>query len=190
MRHFLILLACSAILVSANPPPEKPRVVGVIGDAWVHGKAAKVGMEVTPGDTLRTGKESTLQVRTAQGSGFALNEKTKMTFSAALDSIRISVQTGGLINIVKPGTPWSVQTHTAVAAVRGTTFYVHEDSARAYYCTCQGHVHYETTKKGPLDYTTTSHQAFQFLPGSDSLRVAPLILHSDSTVNALRILLQ
>jgi len=190
MRTLFLLLANLITFANATDPVYNAKVVGVTGTASIHGKPAKVGMPIHLGDTLSTGLESSLQIRTAHGSGFALNEKTSIVYTQLLDTIDISVVTGGVMNFVNPGTHWQVHTPMATAAVRGTAFYVHQDSARAYYCTCKGHVHYETKTAGPIDEITTNHKAFQFLPGSDSLRAAPLILHDDSTNARFRKLLE
>jgi len=189
MKLPLFIVLLSVMMVVAKEPAEKVRVVGVVGDAKIMGKKAKVGMQVSLGDTLVTGLESSLQIRNSQGTGFSLSENSVLVYTKNQDTVKLIVKTGGVLSIVKPGRHWQVQTKSATAAVRGTKFFAFEDSMRAYYCTCHGHVYYDTKQAGPVDENSESHKAFQFLPGSDTLRVAPLILHSDSSTQLLMDLL-
>jgi ferric-dicitrate binding protein FerR (iron transport regulator) len=99
------------------------------GDAW---QTVQEGQVFSAGDRLKTGENSTLQLALADGSSIALGADSDLTLaqlsSGAEGSVTLLSLASGLLDAIvqklKLGSRFEIQTPTAVAAVKGTDFEV------------------------------------------------------------------
>jgi hypothetical protein len=93
------------------------------------------GAWLAEGSEVSSGELSSCIIGLGEGSSSAvtLNENSKVVL-ASLDPIKLNLDSGNLIGIVKglqQGSTFEVMTSTAVASVRGTKFYVSADGVIA-----------------------------------------------------------
>jgi hypothetical protein len=83
-------------------------------------QASKVGTPLPPGSAVRTGRRSKCQITFPDGSFVRMGERSDLIITD-LTGKRVRVQAGRLFVKIVSGTA-TIEGHTAVAAVKGTTF--------------------------------------------------------------------
>src|SRR6185295_4928026 len=137
--HFVIALALAVLAPAVVRAQDVGNVASVTGNAEVgHGgqwKPATAGMGVQLGDELRT-KDGRMRVVFQDDSVLNLAENTTLTvddqvfqpeqgsFKSLMKVIRGKVRATVGSVYQKPGSAYEIETPTAVAGVRGTTFIV------------------------------------------------------------------
>ena len=140
MRNSLVLIL--VLLAVPAWAADKGRVAALHGTLTINGKPAKAGTPVAEGDALATGVTTTVDVVMESGVRFRLYDKTKLTIPGDSRSSPFKLWVGRILSIVTPGRPFSVAGLTAVAGVRGTTFFVEsQPEKRTYICICKGKLH-------------------------------------------------
>lgn len=139
MHALFALLLCftQASPAWAASPDRAATVISMEGPAWVEGVGAKrealdVGDLLDAGDRLLTGEAAQLHLALADGSSLVLGPNTDLSLEALGDgeqgSNSIFKLAKGLLNAMvqklRPGARFEVQTSNAIAAVKGTDFEV------------------------------------------------------------------
>ena len=114
------------------------------------------------------------------------------------DSDGATLGWGRLLTLLKPRhKPWRVSSPTAVAAVRGTEFYLHspKEGGPDYLCLCRGFLRVTPAaapKAEPLLLETESHEASRLQAKGGSLAQSPAGFegHTDEELASLRGLLR
>ena len=193
-RAALLLLAvsCAVPLAAKDVPPAKAkaevRVVSVTGGVLrSDGKALAAGAVVLDGAELRLDAGSAVLDYGGEGR-LMLSGPGWMT----LDGRRLTLLGGGLLSVMsRLKGRYSVATPVAVAAVRGTEFYV---EARAdgstYLCLCEGSLVVTGAKglKYKKGFKADHHSSFVFERDGKNLKSAqaPMTGHHDEDIEALR----
>lgn len=91
-------------------------------DRW---RALQKGTPVKPGDTVRTGSESRVELKISDGSRVVLGSKSRIQVALSAPSRIFNLMSGRVKSFVKklqPQTKFEIKTPLAAAAVRGTVF--------------------------------------------------------------------
>ena len=138
----LFIVVCSA-LVGCDPSPSTLTILSITegsvsvmkaGTAsWIE---AQVGMSLEPGDSVKTGDDSSAEITFFDGSTIELQPGTEIEIA----SLDISTDTGSttiileqiigntisrVIKLVDPASRYEVETPTGVVAVRGSAMQIH-----------------------------------------------------------------
>lgn len=167
------------------------------GDVTVNGEAAELGLALKTGDTIATGAASAADIVFGERNIFRLEENTtvRLTLETARQGVRLERGTFAAVfdELVTAGSGkndgFLLETNTAVAAVRGTTFFVKVESEDStFICTCHGSLSLDPTD-GPSPFTVTNyrHEAYRFRRSGDQVVVEPEIdlYHSSEELNRL-----
>ena len=159
----------------------------VRGEVSVNGQPATEGMEVKPGDMIRTGRDAEL-VAVVGRDAFLLRGDSQIEITPRKDPRLVGafrVVTGALLAVFAPGQSKQVRTGTATIGIRGTGVYVEFEAERTYVCTCYG-----TARLTPVDepkaaetVRTKHHDQPRYIyPTRMPRRIekAPVINHTDA----------
>jgi len=154
--RLLGLAALSTLIAStawAGVPAGKLMVAK--GHVTLNGHAASRGAVLKAGDRLETGHESKADVSLADGSALRLN-------------------------VVHHGSDYQMLTPGAVAAVRGTVFYMESDGtpSKTYICDCEGSVEMINRKNQVSELHANGHHDGVWIGGEKSAP-APMHGHHD-----------
>ena len=190
----MMALLLAAAVPSAAKTPATMKILSVTGGTLTLGKEAlEPGAELTPGKEviLSSGAEAVLD---AKGWGkLFLHGPVYFTPRAEGDD-GVEVRAGGILAKLKSrsGRAFSIGTPAAVAAVRGTTFFVEARSKKqSYICICRGELSVEsrvekfrTVIKSGSD---NHHKPYLFRAGggASSLSEAAMERHSDEEIESL-----
>ncbi|KAA3612476.1 MAG: hypothetical protein D8M58_20135 [Calditrichaeota bacterium] len=145
----------------------KPSVYFLIGDASINGQPVSLGQEIFNGDLIETGKESFLEVKFGKQSAFRVREESQVTYNFD-GSINLNIVKGKVLNILEKNSKYKVRTPTAVAAVRGTIFFVSViDQDKSYFCACNGTISIEDDKQTELTNLSSAHHHSNFSERTD-----------------------
>lgn len=167
------------------------------GEVTVNGEAAELGLQVETGDTIATGPSSVADIVFGERNIFRLEENTtaRLTLETARQGVRLERGTFAAVfdELVTAGTGeqdgFLLETKTAVAGVRGTTFFVKVESEDStFICTCHGSLSLDPTD-GPSPFTVTNyrHEAYRFRRSGDQVVVESErdLYHSSEDLNRL-----
>jgi hypothetical protein len=181
----LVLLAGGRALFRPRLAPLE--VLEVAGELLAGGRPARPGDRLRPGLTLSTPDGSTADLRLASRAVFRLKPGAEAVVRRDGAGFRIDLRRGGLLSVVKTGTPYAVSTPVAVAAVRGTVFYVEASSPEAAYaCICRGRFHLEAPGLSQ-DEEAPHHKGFSLSAAGGQTRAAPggMLNHTDDEIDRL-----
>jgi ferric-dicitrate binding protein FerR (iron transport regulator) len=165
-------------------------VAGLTGTLQADGRDVRAGGRIRPGQRLATGEGGQADIRLASRAVLRLKAHSEAVIEREQKGFLVRLAKGGLLSQVKTGTPFSVQTPLAAAAVRGTVFYIQTDAPNhTYACICSGRFHLEAAGFSE-DREAEHHQALVLTARDGKVRTAPgaLIGHSDDDVQALQAL--
>ena len=162
-------------------------VARVRGDVRVNGEPAKEGMELKPGDTVRTGGDSEL-VAVVGRDAFMVRADTQLELTAGKSprTVRLlRVVTGALLAVFVPGQAKQVRTGSATIGIRGTAVYVEIEADRTYVCTCYGQARLTPVEdpKAAETVRTRHHDQPRYIYRKGMPRrieKAPVINHTDA----------
>jgi len=198
----VVLCLCAAGGLYAGGAGESVSVntTGLIeymeGEVTLNGEAARIGLEVEPGSTVRTGSESYCEVIFQGRNIFQIQEDSTAVISIDASSGGIELERGSLAAVFKQvrtlgagGDGFQLKTPVAVAGVRGTAFFIKaEDGSSTYVCTCNGTLELEDVEEGNrLRVRSEHHTAYRFSTTDTGIRRirAPLLYHNDSDLDRL-----
>ena len=173
------------------------KIISISGDVRVDGKVAKVGMIVKSGSTLKTGKNSVSEIVFDGKNVLKIFENSETTLDFTTQSKGIFLKTGAIASVVKRllkfADPdryrYAVRTPTAVAGVRGTSFYVRvENNNSTYICCCNGVISLENSAGERLKQIEASHHSavrFTRIEDQNFLTPEELKYHNDQGMERL-----
>jgi len=153
----LFLVSCKQTEVTNETVNPQPKVFFALGDVSINGQPAKIGQIIKNGDVVETGNESYLEAKFGKQSAFRIREVSRVVFNIT-DHISPSVEKGKILSILEKKSRYLVRTPSAVAAVRGTIFFVSViDDNKTYYCACNGTIDIEDDQHKNLAVLSSSH---------------------------------
>lgn len=172
--------------------PTRGELVYVEGDVTLDGRECEIGQVVRTGATIRTGTASTCDIVFGSHNVMRIREKTTVVFDLEPGSLGVRMPTGSLavvFNKVRAlGRNFRVSTSSAVAGVRGTTFFVQvEDETSTYVCACYGEVGVAARGVADTVLASTSHSARRFTlrDGSTRIEKAGLLYHDNALMESV-----
>jgi ferric-dicitrate binding protein FerR (iron transport regulator) len=185
MSHHLAILAAVLLLVQpamAEAPAAK--VLSINGKLTVNGRAATPGTVLRSGDVLATPAGSQAFIGFPDGSALRLNAGSKLKLSDLAGKTALDLRSGSALSAVHKGSAYSIATPRAVAAVRGTVFYVEATKLRpTYVCVCEGKVRVTSGRHSQL-ISTETHQAVSVRRGR--LKSDKMLGHTDAEIAELK----
>lgn len=181
-----------ALLVSGSPLAASAagRVVSTTGELTAGGKPLRAG-DALPDAEIRL--ESGTATLAIDGGRFLLKGPARLTPKKTV----FRLEFGSLLSVLKhrAGLRFTVRTPTAVAAVRGTDFFVEvRPKSEADVCICRGAL--EVTAKGmkALPMAAENHLLYRFAQAASRTSVdrkpsGERLGHNDAELDALRALL-
>ena len=152
-----IFMSCKQVEEKKEITQLEPQVFFAIGDVNINSQPAKIGQKINNGDIVETGAQSFLEAKFQKQSAFRIRENSRVVFNID-KSITLSVEKGKVLNILEKRSQYLVRTPSAVAAVRGTIFFVSViDDNKTYFCACNGTIAIENDQQKLLTTLTSSH---------------------------------
>ena len=181
------LLALAALLSWAPAASAAGRVLATTGVLTAGGAALKAGDALPNDEILLSSGTATLAI---EGGRFLL--KGPARFTPRKSYFRLDF--GSLLSVLthRAGRRFQVRTPTAVAAVRGTDFYVEVGTKREVdVCICRGALEVSAKGMDVLPMAAEHHLNYRFWPVKSGVArdKSPMRGHTDEELDALRDLL-
>lgn len=154
-------------------------VMSVQGAVEMDGAPVQAGAVLRPGQKLTTGEGGLADVRLGSRAVFRLAPASQAVALKEDGGLRVRLERGGLLSLVKTGNRYAVQTPVATASVLGTVFYTQmEGPDRTYLCLCRGRLHIDAGTASQ-DVQTRDHQAAYLTRAGQqtSASPAPMLNH-------------
>jgi len=196
MRHVVVLisvfLAVGAISFgqAVQSRSSIPTITYIEGDVTIDGADAQVGDTVPAGALVATAARSLAEIEFSTRNVIKLAENTVLVFNPSNLQTGSELRAGALTLVLKNliaganGEGFRVRTPSAVAGVRGTSFFIKVESPTStYVCACNGDVQVLDTDGSSLKEIAASHHKavrIQAAVGSPQLADAPLLYHTDA----------
>ncbi|TFG61195.1 MAG: hypothetical protein E4H36_10850, partial [Spirochaetales bacterium] len=190
---FIVLTAVVFVLalqgISAGGTGEKQaasavKIQGIVqyleGDVTINGKPADFGSSISEGSEVRTGPGSLADIVLNEKNIIRLSENTVAVISIGELSKRVDLKSGTFSGIfakleaIAGSDKLEVRTPTAVAGIRGTTFFVKViDSNNTYVCDCNGTVSFrDAMAVEQFETSAPKHEAFLFTRAGQGIAVS------------------
>lgn len=190
-RPVLALVAGALVVVGLfrgySSLGDRLELLGTSGEVSVEGHSVAPGAVIKLGETIEASRGKT-DFRLASRVVFRLNEGARVVVLRRDGRLLVRLSRGAILSVVKRGTPYAVESPVAVAAVRGTVFYMSVDSPqKTSVCVCEGHVQVHALDKTE-EVVATHHTAASWRrDGAAAVKGPPGDLdHSDRDVETLR----
>jgi len=131
--------------------PSIGTVIFFQGRALINGQQpATIGATVKHGDTLVTGDNSACEITVRNKNVMRLGANSALVFNLSEDDNRLLLIRGRLTAVCRKlmtkQAQFTVETPTAVAGIRGTSFFIGVESPdSSYFCVCNGSVRLNDT---------------------------------------------
>ncbi len=179
---FLSLLLMAAVAQAKSSAKDLPLALGAL---TADDKPVAAGQTLRWGQTLSTG-EAPADVRLPGIAAFRLRPASRLRLARDKNgAVRLILEKGGLLSVVRKGSRYSVRTPQAVAAVRGTVFYMQmEPGDKLYTCLCRGR--YTLTSADKVrDIQSKGHKGLEVAKGEKDAE-AGLLYHTDEEIAELQ----
>lgn len=129
---------------AAAAVPVQIEVVFIEGEVLINGQKPELGDRLAASFTVQTGKGARCDIVFNSGNALSVGQNAFAEFDFASHVANVRVDRGGLSSVLKKlnqitnNDAFTVQTATAVAGVRGTSFCVWVDDSSSYICACNG----------------------------------------------------
>ena len=148
----------SGIIAEALAKGDLPTGVARLeGSATVNGREARIGLPVSVGDHVATGRQS--QAVIVVGSdAFLLRSKTTIEIGGregVLSSLLVA--TGQVLSVFSKK-PVAIKAATASIGIRGTGAYIEVEPDSVYFCLCYGEAVVDGPGMSSKDVKTTHHE--------------------------------
>ncbi|HMX42424.1 MAG TPA: FecR domain-containing protein [Elusimicrobiota bacterium] len=190
-RPVLALAAGALIVVGLfrgfSTSQGRLEVLGSSGEITAEGRSVSTGATINLGETIEATRGKT-DFRLASRVVFRLNEGARVVVLRRDGRFVVRLSRGAILSVVKHGTPYAVESPVAVAAVRGTAFYMSVDSPqKTSVCVCEGRVQVHALDKTE-EVVATHHTAASWRRDGDAAVKGPpgALDHSDRDVETLR----
>ena len=167
-----------------------PTVTYLEGTVTVDGVDAQVGDTVPAGSLVVTAAQSLVEIQFSSRNVMKLAEKTTLLFNPSNLQTGSELRQGALTLVLKKllvganGQGFRVRTPSAVAGVRGTSFFIKVESPTStYVCACNGDVQVLDSEGSALKDLAASHHKAVWIKdagGAPQLTDAPLLYHTDA----------
>ncbi len=200
-KIFFSGLVLLMLMTAMSCKPKATKGVTVVGevvfmenDVTLNNISVDIGDEAKDGDVLRTGEASYAEVVFGEQSIFRVMENTSVVLNARQNTLELDQGVLAVIqskaHFLSQDDPWEIQTPTAVAAVRGTTYFIKVENADStYICICNGQIETEDGAHGnTLELEASHHKAVRYIRNADGQLVvedAPMIYHTDEEMESL-----
>lgn len=181
------LLVAVGLFRGIWPSSVPIEVLGTSGELAAGGRSVAPGAVIKLGETIEATKGKS-DFRLASRVVFRLNEGARIVVTREKGRFLVRLSRGAILSVVKHGTPYAVESPVAVAAVRGTAFYVNVDSPqKTSVCVCEGHVQVHALDQSE-EVVATHHTAASWRRDGDTAVKGPpgILDHSDQDVETLR----
>ncbi|HVO40740.1 MAG TPA: FecR family protein [Spirochaetia bacterium] len=190
MRAFL----CAVVLVLAGAlgfsQGAAPALSYVDGTVTIDGAAASVGDAVRYGAVVRTAAASSAEIEFNGRNAIRLSENTTLVFNPRNLQTGSELRQGGLAFVLKglstatAGPSFLVRTPSAVAGVRGTSFFMQVESPTStYVCSCNGAVQVlDASGRVAKELAASHHKAVRISDTGSGPQTtdAPRLYHTDA----------
>jgi len=188
----LFLIFNQGMVVEALAAAELADISGDVdvkqGDTWT---AAETSMELHESDSVRTGDNSSVSIILFKGSIIRLDSNTEVTLKEIIEDEETSVtieqnagRTWSTIQKVSGIDNYEVETPTAVASVRGTSFDVNVSGGITIISVIKGSVNVSATEN-ETTYTVTLNQNYSITIDSGVIGAQVDIILDDWIANNL-----
>ena len=160
---------------------ESVRVIRVSGRLLAGGKAAGEGATLQMNQRWETPAGSESDIRVGSRAVLRLKPGTRMRMVRRKNGeIRISLEKGALLNAVRPGEKYRLETPVAAATIRGTVFFVENESAQTtYMCLCRGRMGVSASKNFTRELTRAGHESIRVTrPAGKKSKALPCEWHN------------
>lgn len=183
IRRALVLLALLAPLTAS----AAGKVISTTGALTADGASLAAGDALPDAEVRLASGTATLAM---DGARFLVTGPAR--FTPRKKSVRLDL--GGLLSVLthRAGRRFSVRTPLAVAAVRGTDFFVSVSPRQEVdVCICRGKLRVTADKMEPLPLEAHDHLNYRFWSAKTETARAksPMVGHTDAELDALRALL-
>lgn len=196
MKVLLFVMFSRLFVFSAFADESFGEVKFLKGKAWSGVSPVKVGAKVFPGDVITTGPKSFVRIVLREEAAIQIGPNSSLQVTRREETTHLSLLKGFVLSTVKAlksrkKSRFEVTTKNASLGVRGTTFFVKEESdGRTFHCVCEGTVavHWNGGRKN----VTTKHHGSPKWISSDGKSVlsAPMGRdHTDEEIEKLKQLL-
>jgi len=193
----LLTIVVVAVCVAQKPVPaslSRATVVFFEGAVKVDGASPEIGMALASKALIETGPGASCEIVFNGRNAIRVSQNAiaALDFSGIIKEV--SLKKGGLTSVLRKlgkiaGTDsFRVDTPTAVAGVRGTSFCVWADESSTYVCACNGTVRTIDAKGSNEQILSASHHvARNYVKNGDGIDMAPAGVehHSDASVGSL-----
>lgn len=176
-----------------EPMPENKSIFDLSGGVTVNGTDANLDTRINPGDTIATGRNSSVIFVVGKDS---FNLRGNSTLHLEGESGVVSVMrmlTGALLSVFGE-TRHQVNTGIATIGIRGTGLYVEAEPELSYICTCYGVTQLRAVNDRESWEVVRSldHDMPRYVlanaASADAIRGAPLKNHTDAELKLLEAL--
>jgi ferric-dicitrate binding protein FerR (iron transport regulator) len=161
--------------VVVQSPVSVQAVIEVVfyeGEVLINGQEPEIGDRLGTSFVVQTGKGSRCDIVFNSGNALSVGQNALVDFDFGSQVASVRVDRGGLSSVLKKlsqvtGTDaFTVQTATAVAGVRGTSFCVWVDESSSYICACNGVVHIQDSTGGNGELLEAAHHTARYFSKS------------------------
>lgn len=184
MKRLLVAISIIALLIFAvaagkseavpeSIPARAPvqpsiEVVFLEGEVLINGKEPDLGDKLGTNFVVQTGQGARCDIVFNSGNALSVGQNALADFDFASQVASVRVDRGGLSSVLKKLTQitdtdaFTVQTATAVAGVRGTSFCVWVDESSSYICACNGVVHIQDSTGDNGEVLEAAHHSARY----------------------------
>ena len=198
-RSALPLAILLAVSVCAGAQTGNGRAMGRVefldGQVDINGAPADFGQTVEYGDWVQTGPGSSVDIVFDRANIFRLGANTVAVIEIGTDRQRVDLKYGTFsavfdrVRTLSGRGTFDVRTPTAVAGVRGTSFFLRVvDRETTYVCTCNGTLELDAHGEGRAFVDSApEHSAHYFRESEGMVTVesATKVFHDNDTLNAV-----
>ncbi len=176
-RSFWIAIAffvAAATMVGAQTDSGLGTIEFLEGDVRVNGRLADFGLQVAVGDWIQTGPNAAAEIVFDRANVFRLGPNTVAQLNLGRSRQEVDLKFGSMsavfdrVRTLSGRGTFDVRTPTAVAGVRGTSFFFRViDGETTYVCTCNGTLELSPFGKESFLESATRHSAYFFRQAED-----------------------
>lgn len=187
----LVAVLFLAVLISCTQKTEVTEGIidAMVGTVYINGVSAELETVVKDGDTVETEADSYCDIIFADKNIFRVTENTGTVINLEENRIKINNgMVGFVLGNVKEET-FEVETTTAIAAIKGTVFFINVESPdQTYFCTCNGTIEYLSGEDWDTNISANHHTSLRLKRNEDgSLErlESGMEFHTDEDMNIL-----
>jgi hypothetical protein len=177
---------------TGQPGAQVPTITYLEGEVTVDGAEAQIGETVPLGAVVTTSSASLVDIEFNTRNAIRLSENTTLVFNPRNLQTGSELRQGALTLVLKRiptganGEGFLVRTSSAVAGVRGTSFFMKVESPTStYVCACNGSVQVLGADGSKLrELVASHHKAVRITEtaGATDVADAPMLYHTDADV--------